>query len=144
MQTLRSIAGSRRFTSGCGSDLKIRITLNRPCIECVLSQRRLLYAARLVREQPPALQALLQIKSPVFSGRIAWVNLFASDLKKLKSHHCRLLSNMPDPYDDPGAWAYIMKSFSYEWTCIVKAFPTLSNNYLRGQTKLIIEVAVTV
>jgi len=142
MQTLRSIAGSRRFKSGCGSDLKIRIALNRPCIECVLAQRRLLYAARLAREQPPALQALLQIKSPVCSGRITWVNLFVSDLKKLKSYHCRLLGNMPDPYDDPEAWAYLMKSFSYEWACIVKAFvyfesPTSpSKLHERRQTKL--------
>ena len=135
MRVVRRMADCPRFDASAGTDRNARVAINAPSFDCILLQRRLLYAGRLARSSCDGLLALLAIRfeecGDIFralgastgvhaqrerSGPIlAWVRQLILDMATLaklvpRPGHC-----LPDPAKCPGAWWGFMRDSPNEW-----------------------------
>ncbi|CAE8731805.1 unnamed protein product [Polarella glacialis] len=87
-----------------------------PCVECLFSRKRLLYALFLRRE-PLTLRALLQQISSLKA--MPWTTLFRNNIRLLQQTHHTKLREMLDPASSFGPWVAIIKSYPNEWKALV-------------------------
>ena len=100
-----------------------------PSIDCIVRRRRLAYLARLARNPPKPLTALLQSRQ---DGKpLPWIATVINDLHILKESTGSTLEEMPDPETAPEAWLELMVKYPSEWEAIVKAYYTPYNDVER-------------
>ncbi|CAK0858575.1 unnamed protein product [Prorocentrum cordatum] len=107
MRVLRKMCDDSRYRKPYFSDLEVRRRMQQPSIDCILRRARLRHGARLVRNRPAALFALLgdrpQANSRARGGRdrvepLPRVDFFISDLAWLREHSCvPAFWDLPDP-----------------------------------------------
>ena len=85
MRTLRRVTGFPRWKSGCMTDLQVRVFLDVPSIECMISQARLKYLAQILKSPAVSLRALLAWKDNC--AVLPWVQLLLQDLHMLRDFH---------------------------------------------------------
>ncbi|CAK0891691.1 unnamed protein product [Prorocentrum cordatum] len=84
MRGLRRIASVPRFSpENSTTDRQIRDTLQQPSLDCLLARARLAFAARVCRDRPAELLALLHLRAGCDSSRLPWVTQLASDVDVL-------------------------------------------------------------
>jgi transcription elongation factor Elf1 len=90
-----------------------------PSIDCVLARARLRYFARILRNQPPTLLALLGARP---RGKpLPWVALVIDDLSRLR----RLVATcaaLPCPREHPDAWLSFTLESAARWAQAISVF----------------------
>jgi len=102
--------------------------MSMPAVDCLLTRKRLVYVAGLVREAPPVLGALLGLDmlhdtagSLNFSWpdrMLPWLSLVKADLVVLWRRVSQL-RDMPDPAAQPGQWFCFVCQWPHQWKQIV-------------------------
>ncbi|CAE8732350.1 unnamed protein product [Polarella glacialis] len=116
-RVVRAIGGCRRFSGGGDTDYQVRVALEFPSVECLLSRRRLVYASRLLRRQPASLIALLQQTSG--HQRMPWTRLLLDNMYLLWRLNPERLGTLPDPTSEPNPWIVVMRDYPTGWKQLV-------------------------
>lgn len=83
----------------------MRVELDRPSVDCLLSAARLKYVGRIVRSRPSDLIALLHLRGKE-GKQLPWAKLLASDIEDLRRR--RVVPEHVPPWDrDPTVWQHL-------------------------------------
>eukprot|EP00973_Karenia_brevis_P059468 8280170-Karenia_brevis.AAC.1 len=93
----RRVYGKPRHGKSDITNLKVRIELGIPSLDCIVRKRRLKYLVRLSMSDLPPLLALLQTKSP-HGRQMPWNRLVLRDLEFLHAALPRVFSELPAPH----------------------------------------------
>jgi hypothetical protein len=106
MRVLRRIGDQVRCSAENEmTDIQVRIQLGQPSVDCLLCRARLRYAARLARNRPRAILAILHMKNGAAS--LPWVSLLAADTERLRT--CGAVpADLPDFTTAPQRWHDLM------------------------------------
>ena len=115
MRVLRRIAGDPRFSTKVAmTDVEVRIKLQMPSLDCLFMVARLRYFARLVRNQPLPLLALLHVGSS--EPELPWLSLIRTDTERIRAAgHVPGLAGL---HEDPDQWLCLLRS-SPKWDKIL-------------------------
>ena len=107
MRVLRRIVDDPRYSEDVKmTDLEVRRALNVPSLDRVLQTARLRYFARLVRNQPNALLALLFACTS--DPELPWLALARADTEHVRA--LGLLPGFPPLYSDKEKWLDLLQS----------------------------------
>jgi len=120
LRTFRKILGVYRAHDRGVSDNDVLRQLKQPPILHVLRVERLLYGARLARDKPRLLLALLQEGTPSNSP---WSKVFLDDVQAMREAFPSKLGSLPDPAVSPHEWAEFFTNFYGPWKTLVKSLP---------------------
>ena len=103
MRGLRRIAGVPRFSpENNTTDRQVRDLLQQPSLDCLIVRARLAFAARVCRDRPAELLALLHLRVGGEAGRLPWVAQLAKDVDVLKD--ALAISQWPSLFEGPQFW----------------------------------------
>jgi len=117
MISLRMVSGHSRDDVERLTDDQVRRKLKVPSVRATLVGRRLLYAARLTKESPSLLLALLQ--EPTGPGR-EWRDMLVGDMVLMRKVLSPKLDEMPDPQTMPGEWEKWWAQWPVQWKTLVR------------------------
>ena len=117
MRLLRRLAGAMRFDATARSDLRVRLDLDMPSIDCVLIKRRLVYAARLLEAGPSALLALLRVEWR--GARLPWTVQLHADFAALVERVPAAACALPCLADSVQQWPAWIRENPKHWRRLV-------------------------
>ena len=106
-----------RFSADAASDHEVRLMLDQPSIDCILTRRRLIYLQRLIKRAPRAHIALLAVRAGDRS--LPWAECIRRDLELLFDRVLRergMGSPTPNLW---GAWPEWIVSLGAGWKEVV-------------------------
>jgi len=129
MRLWRRIAGDPQCQNVTKTNREIRQMLQIPSIDCYLRKRRLKYAARVIKNGPPALIAALQTRTKT-GEPTKWVQTVAEDIRILQAHPslASKLRDMPKPENQLRPWLELFHSYPAEWSAIVDQYFTIDDD----------------
>ena len=121
------------------SDASVRVQLCAPSIDCIFRTRRLLYAARLARNGPTSLKALLDSK--VKENTMPWMRLLHADLAALYEFLSHKFETLTHPSSHSQPWLDLMIHCPLGWKSLVKLFVHNHSCFDRDPTLSVIPFA---
>ena len=113
MRGLRRIAGAPRFSSDCNiTDRQMRAQVHQPSLDCIILRLRLAFAARVCRDRPEVLLALLHLRVGSNSDCLPWVRQLSGDINVVKETLHK--ADWPGLLESPSFW-YDRMRHAHEW-----------------------------
>ena len=130
-RVLRKICQQFRGPDGDGwTDRQVRLECDVPRLEVVLAQSRLFLAARIARNAPDSLRALLQVE---VGQDGSWVQMLSRDMENMRSLLPGQLSSIGSLEEDAQAWNRVWCEHPRAWKGLVQKFVSASLDFKKQQ-----------
>ena len=112
------------------TDRQVRLECDVPRLEVVFAQSRLLLAARIARNAPDSLRALLQVEAGQDGS---WVQMLSRDIENMRSLLPKQLSSIGSLEEDAQAWNRVWCEHPRAWKGLVRKFASASLDFEKQQ-----------
>eukprot|EP00973_Karenia_brevis_P006048 822141-Karenia_brevis.AAC.1 len=119
----RRVYGKPRHGRSDVTDVRVRVEMCIPSLDCYVRKRRLKYLTRMCKLDLPPLMALLQAQGRLQQA-MPWSKLVITDFNVLRSFLPRILGGLPPPEVTAEPYWELLRDFPNEWREIVDQYFT--------------------